>query len=378
MRTKFFIIPILFLLHSNLFADTWVDSLDFYARTHYLPPKKMKWKWQDAALLFSLMKAYDLASEKDKPIYMDYVVQAMSKKLRKANGKSPNAVASGMGMAFLAQYKKGDKYEKAALKVYSQYLNINRVNNNGVSHKRFYKELWDDTIFMIGSFLTRMYLWTNNEQFLTELFIQIDAHREKLMDKESGLWFHGWDGDNKKRVNFCGQTGWSKNPENLSQEVWGRGNGWVIVTLADIVDILPKENKYREKAITYLKEMVLHLPDLQDSATGHWFQLPLRKNTEGNFIESSATAMFAYGVQIALKHGVISDDKYSFAVQKAYEGLRKYSVVNIDNQHLTVINVCKGTCIGNMNYYLNRNNTSQKPYGIGSVILFGKMYESTN
>ncbi|MCO5249250.1 MAG: glycoside hydrolase family 88 protein [Chitinophagales bacterium] len=376
MKTIFFIFICLFLFHSNLLAKTWVDSLDVYARTRYMPPKKMKWKWQDASLLFSFIKEYDLATEKDKSVYMDYVVKAMSKKLRRASGKSPNAVAAGMGMAFLAQHQKGYKYEKAALKVYNQYLKINRTDNKGVSHKRFFKELWDDTIFMIGSFLTRMYLWTGDEQYLKELFVQMDAHREKLLDKESGLWFHGWDGDNKNRINFCGQTGWSKNDEKRSQEIWGRGNGWVIVTLADIVNVLPKGNKYREKAATYLKEMVVNLPDIQDKTTGHWFQLPVKPEQEGNFIESSATAMFAYGIQIALDNDIILGEKYENAVRNAYIGLRKYSVVNTGDKHLTVINVCKGTCIGDMNYYLNRSSTSQKPYGLGAAILFGRTYEN--
>ena len=359
-----------------LYAQTWVDSLDIYAREKFMPPSKFSWKWQDASLLFTFTKEYELADANEKDIYRSYVEAAMKGKVGRASGKSPNAVASGLGMAFLAHYSGNDKYGQAALKIFNQYQKINRTDNRGVSHKRFFKELWDDTIFMIGIFLGKMYIWTQDEKYLDELFIQIDAHREKLLDTESGLWYHGWDGDNKNRVNFCGQTGWSKNPEKRSQELWGRGNGWVIVTLAETVNILPAGNRYRKKAATYLKEMLVNLPEVQDTVTGHWYQLPMRPNQEGNFIESSATAMFAYGILTALNQNILSGEKYEKAVERAYAGLRKYSVINIKGS-LTVTNVCKGTCIGDMDYYLNRNSSSQKPYGLAMAILFGRTYEKT-
>lgn len=372
------IIPLLLSFYfgiNNINAQTWVDSLDTYAREEMMPPSKYKWTWQKAALLFTMCKQYELKVNDNEDTYMDYVQTAMDKKYKRANGKSPNAVASGLGMSFLSLHNKGDKYDQASLKIFNEYLKIKRANNGGVSHKRFFKELWDDTIFMIGIYLQNMYLWTKDEKYIDELFLQINAHRDMLLDKTTGLWVHGWDGDNRNRCNFCGQSGWSKNPEKRSEELWGRGNGWVIVTLAETIKVLPKGHPKRIIAKAYLKEMIKQLPEVQDEITGHWFQLPMRPKQAGNFIESSATAMFAYGILVALQENIVSEDRYKETLALAYKGLREHSVKPIGNGYLGVKNVCKGTCIGDMNYYLNRSAKNQKPYGIAMFILFGRAYE---
>lgn len=61
-----------------------------------------------------------------------------------------------------------------------------------------------------------------------------------------------------------------------STEIWGRGNGWIVVTLSDVLQILPKNNAHWNDFAQYLKEMVQHLPEWQNKENGHWYQLPLR------------------------------------------------------------------------------------------------------
>lgn len=365
----------LMMVITGMHAKTWVDSLDTYAREEYMPPQKFRWTWMKASLLFVHTKQADWDVQNNRDQYMDFVQKSMDKRYGRANGKSPNAVASGLGMSYLSLNQKGEKYEKAALKIFKDYQNVKRTDNGGISHKRLFKELWDDTIFMIGIYLQKMYLWTKDEKYIDELFLQIEAHREKLSDPETGLWYHGWDGDNKNRCNLCGQSGWSKNPEKRSHEFWGRGNGWVVVTLAETVLTLDKNHPKRPLAEQYLKEMIQNLPAVQDSLTGHWYQLPMKPTQAGNYIESSATAMFAYGILVALEEGVVSGAEFEKSIERAYAGLRDHSVKDLGNGYLSIKNVCKGTCIGDMDYYLNRSSDGQKPYGIGMSILFGRAYE---
>jgi len=305
-KTVFISIFLVFFSYETVKALAWVDSVDLYARTVFLPAKKYHWTWQSAALLRAMMAQYEWAEESDKEIYLDYIVTAMNNSFGRVNGKTPNAVASGVGMAFLARVTGEEKYRIAAKKVYEDYLKIPRTENGGVTHKRRFRELWDDTIFMIGVFLQEMYKLTGDEKYLDELVLQIEAHREKLQDEKWGLWYHGWDGDEKKRCNLCGQSGWSKNELKRSEEIWGRGNGWVIVTLTQTLEMLPESHPQRTKLSSYLSEMLTHLPSLQDTVSGHWFQLPVHPYDEGNYIESSCTAMFAYGIDGALKMGILS------------------------------------------------------------------------
>jgi unsaturated rhamnogalacturonyl hydrolase len=160
--------------------------------------------------------------------------------------------------------------------------------------------------------------------------------------------------------------------------MWGRGNGWIVVTLSDALGMIPKSSPYYNEVSGYLKEMIGHLPQLQDPTTGHWYQLPVRNTDPDNWIESSCTAMFAYGINTALRLGIVTDSTYKTAVDRAYTGLRKYSLVTVQPKYLITQNVCKATCIGNKDYYFKRKSKQGTPYGIGMCTQFGLHYEIDN
>ncbi len=373
--TKFFFFLVLLISGNNSFAQTWVDSLDAYAREKYLPASHYKWDWQNASLLKVIVMEYELSPEAQKQIYFNYIKKAMDKNYGFANGKTPNAVASGLGMAFLYKTTGELKYLRKCEKIFQDYKNIRRTKEGGVSHLMLFTELWDDTGFMVGQFLLAMYEATNDEQYLDELVLQLRVHREKLRDEQWGLWRHGWDADTKNHLCLCSKPHWQTKDDRKSAEIWGRGNGWIVVTLSDILETLPRSNPHWIEFSEYLKEMIVHLPELQDAKTGHWFQLPVRKDDPNNFIESSGTAMFAYGIGAALRLGLVSGNNYSEAVDKAYYGLRMHSIVSKGNNYLTTKNICIGTCIGDKDYYLKRGVQQGRPFGLGSFIQFGLRYE---
>jgi unsaturated rhamnogalacturonyl hydrolase len=371
-----FILPFFLLISvQHNFAQTWVDSLDTYAREEFMPPSKFNWTWMKASLLYTMVKQYDNNTDAvHQKIYLDFVKTAMDKTYKHANGKVPNAVASGLGMAFLYRVTKDIKYKKACDKIYSDYLKIKRTKDGAVSHLPAHRELWDDTVFMIGQFLMELYKATGDEQYLNELFKQISLHREKLQDSTTGLWVHGWDSDHKGHFSFGSQLNWANKTTGKSAEIWGRGNGWVVVTMADLLLSMPKSNPNWNELAGYLKEMIVNLPQLQDKATGHWFQLTARPDEPENYIESSSTAMFAYGISKAIQLGLVTDAAYKNSIDLVYHGLRKYSIIQIDEKYITTKNVCKGTCIGDKAYYLKRKVKNEKPYSIGMFINFGRSY----
>ncbi len=374
LKFIFFFI-VLLISFKNSFSKTWVDSLDNYAREKYMPASKYKWNWMKASLLYTMVKQYDNADKGQQKIYLDYVEKAMSKYLKRANGIVPNAVASGVGMAFLYRTTKEEKYKKACNKIYKDYLKIKRTKEGAVSHLLAHKELWDDTVFMVGQFLLEMYKATGDEKYLDEFFKQISLHRDKLQNKEFGLWVHGYDEQKKGHFSFGSQLNWADKTTGKSAEIWGRGNGWVVVTLSDALETIPKTNAHWNELAGFLKEMIVHLPELQNKENGHWYQLPVLPNEPENFIESSSTAMFAYGEIIALKLGIVTDSAYIKSIDLAYKGLRNYSIKKIADNYITTKNVCKGTCIGDKKYYLNRKTKDEKPYSIGMFINFGRQYE---
>ena len=360
-------------------AQTWVDSLEVYAREKYLPASGYTWTWQHAAFLNAMIKRHGQVDTARGQVYLDYVTKAMHRTMAGANGNSPNAVASGLGLAFLLEKTNEERYREKCAKIFSEYLRIRRTSEGAVSHLAWSTELWDDTVFMVGQFLIAMYRATGDEKYLNELALQMRLHREKLRDEKTGLWYHGWDANDKDGLPyFCGQMGWPNDSTRRSEEIWGRGNGWIFVTLSDALEVIPKENPLWTEFAVYLKEMVQHLPELQDKSTGHWFQLPVRNNDPENWIESSSTAMFSYGILMALKLGIVSGSEYKECTDRAYLGLRKHSIEAVGNGYLTATNVCTGTCIGDRRYYLKRGVQNGRSFGLGMFIQFGARYEIEN
>lgn len=355
-------------------TPSWADSIDNYARHAFLPAKKFRWSWQHAALLRAMSTQYEQQIGPDPTVYLDYVRTAMDKTMgRDHAGQNPNGIASGFGLAWLARVTGEAKYRDAAEELYQKYQEIPRAANGGVTHLKRFRELWDDTVFMVGIYLLEMYLLTEDEQYLDELLLQVEAHREKLLVEKWGLWVHGWDGDDQKHCRMCSQSDWSNNADNRSTEIWGRGNGWVVVTLTQILESIPKTHPQWPTFAGYLEEMLQHLPELQDTSTGHWFQLPVYPHEEGNYIESSCTAMFGYGIAGALRLGIVKGEAYQRSVDRAYAGLRKHSIQS-KGPYLTTQNICTGTCIGDKEYYFKRKAKGEKPFGIGMFILFGRAY----
>jgi len=365
----------LFLSILNAIAQTWADSLDIYGREVFMPAAQYKWDWGQATMMNAMVHLYNTKPESQKKIYLDYVKTAMDKTFNDANGLHPNAVASGHGMAFLAKVTGEKKYIDKANQIYTDYLTTPRSKAGGVSHRSETVELWDDTIYMLSMFLLEMYRYTGDEKYLKELLDQLLIHKQKLADKKWGLWVHGYDDDNEDYNDRCSQFGWARmTPRRTSTEFWGRGNGWVVMAIADALKTVPSGSAWFKAFSTELREITRELPKLQDKKTGMWFQLPIYPQDPANYPESSCTAMFAYGITIGLEHKVLKQKMFLPVVEKAYAGLQK-NATKTDGKYLIPTRVCEGTCVGNKAYYFGRKTKEGVNYAIGTYIMLYLEYE---
>ena len=279
IKKKFYFIAFLLLISASSFSQNWVDSLDAYGREVYLPAEKYKWDWSEATFLNSLIHLYNEKPEAEKEKYLAYIRTAMDKTYDVANGRFPNAVASGIGMAFLARITGEEKYRKKALEIYSDYLKTPRAPNGGVSHRAETVELWDDTVYMISMFLLEMYRLTHDEKYIADFTAQVKAHSEKLGDKKWGLWYHGWDADNINYDDKCSIVGWPDSVTRRSSQFWGRGNGWVTMALADALYTIPQKSKYRKPLEKEFRNILRNLPDfrIKKQVTGISFRFLLAR-----------------------------------------------------------------------------------------------------
>src|SRR5690606_22135021 len=116
-------------------------------------------------------------------------------------------------------------------------------------------------------------------------------------DPKTGLLYHGWDESRKER--------WSDPKTGLSRHFWGRGMGWYVMALVDVLDYFPENHSRRPELIAILNRTLSAVTKYQDSKTGVWYDIVDLGTREGNYLEASASSMFVFALAKSLRKGYI-------------------------------------------------------------------------
>ena len=339
------------------------------AMNRIVPAEKFVWNWRDAVLLKAFTDIYRKQPQQRETI-ADYVDKAMTRLAPRAHGVHPNGVASAVGLAFLQEIGRSSmETDKTLEKVLMQYRGIARAVNGACSHRAGVIELWDDTVYMIGITLIGCYKATGDISYVEEFADQVIAHAEHLCDPETGLWYHGWAESSYPAEDACSQYGWNTNPAHRNNEFWGRGNGWIVMSLADVLEVLPVTDRRYPQIKSMYELMMNTLAKLQDRRTGLWRQLPLHVRDRKNFLESSCTAMFGYAFAKGVRMGILPAECRRVA-EKAYDGLVEHCVLDSGTSEIRLGHICAGTCIGDREYYYARSQVDHgETYALGAFLL---------
>lgn len=339
------------------------------AMNRIVPAEKFVWNWRDAVLLKAFTDIYRKQPQQRETI-ADYVDKAMTRLAPRAHGVHPNGVASAVGLAFLQEIGRSSmETDKTLEKVLMQYRGIVRAVNGACSHRAGVVELWDDTVYMIGITLIGCYKATGDISYVEEFADQVIAHAEHLCDPETGLWYHGWAESSYPAEDACSQYGWNTNPAHRNNEFWGRGNGWIVMSLADVLEVLPVTDRRYPQIKSMYELMMNTLAKLQDRRTGLWRQLPLHVRDRENFLESSCTAMFGYAFAKGVRMGILPAECRRVA-EKAYDGLVEHCVLDSGTSEIRLGHICAGTCIGDREYYYARSQVDHgETYALGAFLL---------
>ncbi len=329
-----------------------------------VPPDRFVYNWRDAVLMKAFIDIYRTDSLQRERV-ADYVSSAMTRLAPSAHGRHPNAIAAACGLAFLKEAGRNTPETDAALeRVWQQYKAIVRSADGGCSHRLPRIELWDDTLYMLDIFLLQFYRATGDLAYVEELADQVLVHAGHLRDTRTGLWYHGWTESSEIVDDGCCQKAWNANPQHRNSEFWGRGNGWVAMTLVDLLEVLPENHTNYQKIRRMYLKMMRTLRRLQDSRTGLWYQLPAHPSDDGNYLETSCSAMFAYAFEKGTKLGILPACYHKRAV-KTLQGLDE----TVRPGDIELKGVCEGTCIGDKSYYYSRRCGGGQTYATGSYIM---------
>ncbi|CAH0045265.1 unnamed protein product [Clonostachys solani] len=225
-----------------------------------------------------------------------------------------------IGHTFLDMYNvTGDEiYKTAAQTLRKQIDRTGRTPDGGFYHRypTYIDQMWLDGIYMLDVYYAR---WTyefepTNNTAWDDIALQfhlIDSGTRSA-NRTKGLPLHGFD-VSKTQV-------WADPVTGASPHVWGRAVGWYICALVDTLDYFPEAHQGREQLLGYLQTLADAIVAAQDKRTKGWWLVmdPGLEGISGNYIESSASSMFVYGLFKALRLGYIKGDKFKKAALDGY------------------------------------------------------------
>jgi rhamnogalacturonyl hydrolase YesR len=207
--------------------------------------------------------------------------------------------------------------------------------------------LWADDMYMGIPALAELGRMTGKQAYFDDAVKNVLQMSGYLFNPQLGVYTHGWNANNPDAPQFY----------------WARANGWAVLAMADLLDVLPKDHPGYPKVLAQLRLALRGIAQLQ-SGSGLWHQMIDRNDS---YLETSASAIFVYVLAHAVNEGWISPVTYGSIAQAGWAGL---STRIGDNGQV------EGTCVGttfasDQVYYYHRPVSAAALHGYGPALLAG-------
>lgn len=241
----------------------------------------------------------------------------------------------------------------------------------GWFHKNNYvDQVWCDGMYMGPALLAQLINYKNATNNISNddwslLTKQFSITWEQLRDSKTGLLYHGMTATPTI-------TDWSKDATPTSYHsgaFWGRANAWYMLALVDVLEVMPPSNTNYSVLKGYLEKLAESIASYQNE-DGTWYQVLDQKDNalDGNYEESSCSALFTAAYLKALRLKLLESSKYETMAKKAYVALvNKFMAYDKDdNSKIQILGSCcsaglgtnsKSLRDGSRSYYINGNDS---------------------
>ena len=136
---------------------------------------------------------------------------------------------------------------------------------------------------------------------------------------------------------------WANNETGHSPSVWLRAIGWFIMAFVDVIEIISEDKNGVEVLSSLLIEAIEGLMPYRHKC-GMWYQVVDQGERENNYLETSGSAMIAYGFMKAHRLGIVPKE-VALAGIKTIEGIVD-TYVREENGELLVGGICRSAGLG--------------------------------
>ncbi len=307
-----------------------------------------KYGYTASILIEGVLRAWKITGKHE---YLEYAEQMLEYyvnregKVRsyKMENYSMDQVRMGNAMLDLYEINSDDRYTIATEQFHVHLLNQPRTCSGGFFHKKIYpNQMWLDGVYMQAPFHAR---YTKKfggfKECVEDLIFQFELLYEHTYVPETGLLKHAW--DESRKMPWCDPV------TGQSQEVWARAIGWYVMAIADLLDIIPDEEEYRDcrkRFVAIAQKLAPVLVSFRDEKTKLWYQVVDKGGKEDNYIETSASSAYIYFFRKMYRLGLLGEEFLKVAEESFDSLCRNFITTDEETGAVSIHNVCESAGLG--------------------------------
>lgn len=217
----------------------------------------------------------------------------------------------------------------------------------GVKMRPLPDTVWLDDMFMGVPTIAYLGAVTGERKYFDDAAKQVLQFSKRMFNPKLGIYMHGY------------VEGARDHPEIH----WARANGWAVMSMVEILEVLPKNHKLYNAVRDQLRAHIKGLASYQ-TRNGFWHQLIDRPDT---YEETSATAIYTYAIARAVNRGYVDPQMYGGMANIAWNAVA--SKVTATGQ---IEGICVGTGMAfDPVFYSFRPTSVKAAHGYGPTLLAG-------
>lgn len=332
-----------------------------------------KWNYIDGCMITAVLALYEMTGKeryfqfaKD---FVDFFVKEDGH-IETYNVKEHNIdnVNAARNLFYIYDKTGDEKYKTAITQVRSQLDSMPRTKEGNFWHKSIYPwQVWLDGLYMAQPFYMQYETRFNHMENCLDSIHQFKNVVRLMKDPKTGLYYHGYD---ESREMY-----WADKETGCSPNFWVRAIGWFCMALVDTASVIDESLYYEFRFLTKtLEELVDALQPYQDKS-GMFWQVVDRADAEGNYLETSGTALIACAILKGVRLGYLPK-KYEKIGLDAFNGIvDKYLTID-DDGNLNLGGICLVAGLGgptrrdgSLEYYFSEPVVSNEAKGVAPFLL---------
>ncbi len=336
--------------------------------------KTNKWNYIDGCMITGILQLYEITGEERFLAFADRFLDGFVQEDGSIRTYDPaeytlDNVNPAKNLFCLYDRTGKEKYRKAIELVRSQLDTMPRTEEGNFWHKKIYpNQVWLDGIYMAMPFYMEYEKRFHDQKDCMDICRQIANVEKRMRDPKTGLYYHGYDASKEMY--------WADPVTGCSPNFWLRAEGWFVLGLVDVLELMqtlpmPEESAQLKRMLNELADALVRVQD----ESGLWYQLIALPEVEGNYLETSGTALISAALLKGVRLGFLPE-RFRTVAEKAFYGILDQRLSKNPDGTPCVTGICLVGGLGgaahrdgSVAYYLSEPVVQNDAKGVGPLLL---------